>query len=510
LPGLGRITVQREQELRVILTARHMAEGGSWVIPRFLDQPRLRKPPLMYWIVATTCLLARDLASPFVARLPGALAGVAMLLVIYAAGRALTGRTRAFTAAVVCATSFLFMRNARLMETDITLSVLVMQSTLAGYLALTRPAQALKWWSLAGLAGGLGFLTKGPAALGIPLLTWLAFALLKPRRIRGIFSARALPGLLVFALLAAPWYAAIFFMTRGDGVAANQLTKELSATFSETHHPGPVYYYVYTLLHAMMPWSLALPFALWSAIKLRHHQGVRFLLTWFAVAFTSLTLVDSKQIHYSTLLLPQSALIIGLFVAPPLYRSVRRRHTILGKAFVVVAALLAGAGMGLAIAPWAGARIAWAPALALGLLLVALGIAATLLRNPRALPWLILPLQCAVLSAAYAYLLHPLQEEKFLVTHFMQASRTAIQGAGHVYASGPHVALLEYYAGRDVTGAKTIDEAWSSAAEGDAVLVSGNRKRPLLDDEFPAPPVRDMAQDDFRCVLFVKDGAAAR
>ena len=53
LPGLGRGLVTRQQELRVLLAARTMAEGGSWLIPQFMGEERLRKPPLMYWLVAT-------------------------------------------------------------------------------------------------------------------------------------------------------------------------------------------------------------------------------------------------------------------------------------------------------------------------------------------------------------------------------------------------------------------------------------------------------------------------
>ena len=47
---LGNPLVAREQELRVILTARDMARGGSWLVPHYQGEPRLHKPPLMYWL----------------------------------------------------------------------------------------------------------------------------------------------------------------------------------------------------------------------------------------------------------------------------------------------------------------------------------------------------------------------------------------------------------------------------------------------------------------------------
>jgi len=38
--------------------------------------------------------------------------------------------------------------------------------------------------------------------------------------------------------------------------------------------------------------------------RARSRRGLRFLLAWFAAAFVALTAVKSKQIHYTTLLVP--------------------------------------------------------------------------------------------------------------------------------------------------------------------------------------------------------------
>ena len=41
--ALGRLMEVVEQELRIILTARDMAGGGSWLIPHYLGELRLEK-----------------------------------------------------------------------------------------------------------------------------------------------------------------------------------------------------------------------------------------------------------------------------------------------------------------------------------------------------------------------------------------------------------------------------------------------------------------------------------
>jgi len=85
-PGLGGPVVHREQELRVLLTARDMAEGGNWIIPHFLGEPRLRKPPLMYWLVAAADRIAGTTHSPLISRAPSAAAGILLLLALYGFG----------------------------------------------------------------------------------------------------------------------------------------------------------------------------------------------------------------------------------------------------------------------------------------------------------------------------------------------------------------------------------------------------------------------------------------
>ena len=87
LPGLSRPTMSRQQELRVALTARQMAQGGRWLIPEFRDQPRLQKPPLMYWLVAGSFRIAGNTISVPAARFPSAMAGIFLVVTTYWADR---------------------------------------------------------------------------------------------------------------------------------------------------------------------------------------------------------------------------------------------------------------------------------------------------------------------------------------------------------------------------------------------------------------------------------------
>ena len=86
LPGLGRITMERQQELRVALCARQMVESGDWIAPRFQQQVRLRKPPLMYWVVGAVYKVTGQDDSAGWTRVPGVISGILLVLLVYAMG----------------------------------------------------------------------------------------------------------------------------------------------------------------------------------------------------------------------------------------------------------------------------------------------------------------------------------------------------------------------------------------------------------------------------------------
>lgn len=79
LPGLQTIVPERQQELRVVLVAQNMAQGGSWLIPEFQRTPRLKKPPLAYWAAAVCVKLTGIRDKIWVYRIPGVLSGLGLL-----------------------------------------------------------------------------------------------------------------------------------------------------------------------------------------------------------------------------------------------------------------------------------------------------------------------------------------------------------------------------------------------------------------------------------------------
>lgn len=488
LPRLDALVVNREQELRVVLTSRAMAEGGSWLVPQYLGEPRLRKPPLLYWVTAGAYRLAGSTASATVARLPVALSGIALAALLYGIGAQMMGRRRGLIAALVCVSSFIVLRQGRLAETDVPLTLFTTLGLYAGYRALRAPP-GWSWWLLAGAAAGLGFLIKGPAALALPLLAWIAFACLPPRRRDAWLNPAPLAALVLFALLALPWYGFIF--QHGRSGAEAQLSRELSATFAETHHPGPLLYYTYSLLHAAAPWGVVLPFALWGLWRARRgHAAPAMLLAWFATSFLALTATSSKQIHYATLLIPPTSLAIGWLLGFARHRGPTPRARVARGLLVVLLVALALGAVALAVyarrAPELDGRV---PVALLALLagLAALSPLLRPLRFPR--------MACAVASmlfihAALAHLVLPQRKEQRVLAETLLAAREDVRAAPRVFSSGASRPIVEFYAGRAVVPADSPRDAWRRATQGD-VVVSAFRRGP--GEPLPAWPGEPLA-----------------
>jgi len=111
-------------ESRHAVIAMRMAETGDWVTPRAYFHGRLvpfwGKPPLQFWLTAASFRLLGG--SEWTARLPGYLAGLAMLGITFAFARRFWTREAASASTAVLASSLLFFGLAGSVTLDITLA----------------------------------------------------------------------------------------------------------------------------------------------------------------------------------------------------------------------------------------------------------------------------------------------------------------------------------------------------------------------------------------------------
>ncbi len=316
LVGLGDRPVYKIQEVRIAETAREMLASGDWVVPRFNGQLRLQKPPLPYWLTAVSYRAFG--VSPFATRLPAVLFGLLTAAVIWNWARRESGLKIAANSVLVLVVSYLGLRYFRSGEADAVLLFFVSSACLLGNDLLHGRDDAARR-ALFGLVLGFGFLSKGPAALAIPLLSLLVMAVLDNRAGRERPSARFLFSWSGFALLllaAFGWYA--WMLLRFPEIAQQFFGKQVDETFVTGTHAKPVWWYLAHSFEFFAPWGALLIPAGVMAYRQRNEEMpalLRFSWAWLGVAFVLLTLTVNKQMQYALLFAPPLAIILGHYLS---------------------------------------------------------------------------------------------------------------------------------------------------------------------------------------------------
>ncbi|MGH7994369.1 MAG: ArnT family glycosyltransferase, partial [Limisphaerales bacterium] len=283
---LGSRALNEPDEGRYSEIAREMLETGDWVVPHLWYLPHLDKPPMTYWLVAGSMKLFGQ--NEWAARLPLALAGMSGVWAVWLLGGSLGGRRVGFWSALILQTSLLYFVMARMLTTDMFLTAF---NTWAVYF-FWRSWQSLKpevgsqkteflGWHLAGWAAiALGFLTKGPIALAIPLV---ALAVLVIYRWKNFASKKLLlgglaGGLGLFLVLGLPWFLAVF---RREPEAFDYMTvyqaagSVLGTTIKD--RKGSVFYFFGILAVGLLPWTFLLGWlwrrAHWRGLDVKSKDG---------------------------------------------------------------------------------------------------------------------------------------------------------------------------------------------------------------------------------------------
>ena len=244
-----------EHEILVLRTAHEMHARGDWVVPYFNDQPRLKKPPLSYWLTGLTAYVS-GAAGEVVAwhgRVPSLLGGLAMAAMVLSAGRRFYGPAAGLYATGLFISSVGFFTYTHDGRPDFLYAALCTAGWLAAALGLCAgPTQASRAMLCMWLAFALASLAKGPH---IPFMLVVAMALYcLTRPPRGSLSPRILrplAGITIVALLTVPWWLALHARVDATAVRGSQLAGRLLVPHLDHLFNA---YYLYRPLQLLLPW----------------------------------------------------------------------------------------------------------------------------------------------------------------------------------------------------------------------------------------------------------------
>ncbi|MDO6719164.1 glycosyltransferase family 39 protein [Psychrosphaera sp. 1_MG-2023] len=275
----------------------------------YLDgQPRYDKPIFSYWMQAISISIFG--LNEWAVRLPSALAGSLWLLAGYRFAKEQWDESSARYFVAAMSLILWVMIIARAGTADAWLNLFVSLTLFNMWRFSQNPSRILLLSVYFWMA--LGLLTKGPVAALIPLLTGvIAFAL--QGKLTLFFRALVNPlGWIVLLVVVSPWLIMVY-QEQGLGFFHGFIFEHNLNRFSQTkeQHGGQLYYYFILLPVILLPFSSAL-FALIYRIKTYWKKPLeQFLLIWFLVVLTLVSLSKTQLPHYVLYGLPGIVLIIA-------------------------------------------------------------------------------------------------------------------------------------------------------------------------------------------------------
>jgi 4-amino-4-deoxy-L-arabinose transferase-like glycosyltransferase len=300
--------------------AREMLHTGDWVVPRYGDVPRTRKPPLLYWTVASAGWLFGEL-NEFVIRIHSAMAflGLAVLMSLWAARW--YGREAAFGAALIQMTSIWTINFGRRADVDMLMCLL---TTGAMFLIATQPEQEspsrsrLRWIGILTLIG-LTWLAKFHYGMAMVLGPVFVFWVLQ-RRWQSWLNLVSPIGLLILSACALIWP---WLLLREVPEALELIRRETIGRALGEFRQHPWWYYGPKLLLLPLPWTAHfLLGASQSWLRAWRHgdSRERFLWVWLIVDLLIVSVSKNKHENYLLAALPVVTLLASQTVARGLAR----------------------------------------------------------------------------------------------------------------------------------------------------------------------------------------------
>ncbi len=363
--------------------AGEMVRRGEFFDLTYQGIPYFNKPPLFFWLLNLSTSVWGD--HEIALRLPGSLAAVGTILLTYLLGTQLMSSRAGFWAALVVATSHVFLWYGRRVLFDSTLTFLVTLALFA-WIQVQILGRSSRWYLLAFLSMALGAMLKEMHGFFLPLLIMALYAVIQrdARMVRDKFFWIGLAG--AIALLA--WYAQLLSVGYQHHFLLGSAIKSvwnsgLSGAAGTSKDGHPIYWYLGMMWADFFPWCALLPSALlllWRQRPLRSHQTELLLLVWVLGLFTAFSLATLKREPYLTTLVPGIGLIIGYFYhRSGLSAETSRTMPPLLRGFLVILALVFIGGMFFGAAPLRRRWLVSAPVVSPAFIVIMVSLAGTLL-----------------------------------------------------------------------------------------------------------------------------------
>jgi 4-amino-4-deoxy-L-arabinose transferase-like glycosyltransferase len=303
------------------LTAREMVTNNDWVNPTCNGIPRLQKPPLAYWIVASFSFVTGEF-DEFTVRAPGAFLAFLSVLVLFVYVKDWTNFRTAMISGVVWATSIGYLRHSHLARPDIYLMFFMLISMCSFYSAIiaesrrSQVIQMLIFW----LSFALANLAKGPLPFVLLVPSFFVyFCVTKKWKL----VPKLLPviGTIIFLAIILPW--PIAMISQHSNSLAFWKSEFLDRFAGETRKTDySLLYYLPTTIRFLAPWSffvICAFFAPFFKVWDTRRPLMRYIWIVFLTGTIIMSLNAGKRHYYIMPYFPLYGILIGIILEDMLF-----------------------------------------------------------------------------------------------------------------------------------------------------------------------------------------------
>jgi 4-amino-4-deoxy-L-arabinose transferase-like glycosyltransferase len=343
LPALGSIAIKGEEGRR-ILPAIGMLKSGNYIVPEVGGNPYFRKPPLVNWLVAASFRIF-GACNEWTARLPSAIAVLAVAIAFVTVARASLGPQGSIIAALIWMTNIGMIEKGRLIEIEALYISLCGLAIIFWLSSLVQRKSPWQIWVPASIFLGLGLLAKGPTHL--IFFYAIVFAVswqMKDWRL--LIHPAHFAALAVMSGIFAAW-AIPFLHSTTTHVAAikwsNQFTGRLQGIDFKFVN------WIQNIPHSLiyfLPWVLLFPFVRFSKFHdYAEHRLARALALGIAVPFLAVNLIPGGVPRYSMPVIVPASWLLAMSYAGHALQWPRETGVTDGRRWAKIVALFVGVGL---------------------------------------------------------------------------------------------------------------------------------------------------------------------
>jgi len=313
LPALGSIAIKGEEGRR-ILPAVRMLETGNYIVPQIGSNPYFRKPPLVNWLVAASFAVS-GVRNEWTARLPSALAVLAVAIAFVTVARASLGPTGSLIAALIWMTNIGMIEKGRLIEIEALYVSLCGLATIFWLSCWVQKKSPWLIWIPPSIFLGLGLLAKGPTHL-VFFYAVVVAVLWRAKDWRLLLHPAHFAALAIILVIPAAW-AIPFLHSTTTQVAMDKWSSQYTGRLKGIEFK--FFSWIQNIPRGLMyflPWLLLFPFARFSKFHDESHRQLARALAWgIAVPFVAVNLVPGSVARYSMPEIVPASWLLGMIYA---------------------------------------------------------------------------------------------------------------------------------------------------------------------------------------------------